>query len=107
MLAENNTYFEVNAAKNGRCTAKICKASSNICQIRLDFQTFVITGPSTDTASVQTTTATAPGAGKKFSYASRCLTDAFEVSGAPMVPTLCGTLTGEHGNFMIFTYEIF
>merc|ERR1712141_484280 len=50
--SENCTYFEVTGANNGPCVASICKADSNICQVRLDLNTFVITGPQTSTASI-------------------------------------------------------
>ena len=32
--AENCTYFEVNGASSGDCNAKICKCSSDICQVK-------------------------------------------------------------------------
>lgn len=68
-------------------------------QIRLDFQTFAISGPSTDTNSIgKAVGIEKQGVGKKFSYASRCSTDSFEITNTPNVPVLCGTLTGEHGN---------
>ena len=41
----------------------------------------------------------AAGAGKGFSYQGQCLTDAFVVGGTN-VPTLCGTLTGDHSKFL-------
>ena len=61
-------------------------------QIRLDFDTFVITGPQTSSATV------AKLAGKKFNYAGACQTDIFSVSGTT-VPPLCDSLSGEHGKF--------
>ena len=69
--------------------------------MRLDFNTFAITGPSTSTVSIgkiiggQVTDGKT--AGKLYSYAGRCLTDVFTVSGDVGVPPLCGTLSGEHG----------
>ena len=70
-------------------------------QIRLDFDTFVITGPSTNVASVgKQTGGIVTGAGaKQFSYKGRCLTDVFTVGGSS-VPPLCGTLTGEHSKYL-------
>ena len=65
--------------------------------MRLDFTNFVISGPSTLTASLGKQTAgVAIGAGVAFSLRGNCFTDSFTVSGAPGVPELCGTLTGEH-----------
>jgi len=95
---ENCTYFEVTGAVAGSCASQIC-ASDDVCQVRLDFDTFVITGPSTNTASVgkQLGGGIIPGAaaGKEFSYQGQCQTDTFTVSGTT-VPVLCGTLTGDH-----------
>ena len=45
--AQNCTYFQSGGQEVGQCRLKICPCSDNICQLRLDFQTFVITGPST------------------------------------------------------------
>ena len=65
--------------------------------MRLDFTNFVISGPSTLTASLALqTNGVVANAGKAFSLRGNCLTDSFTVSGAPGVPELCGTLTGEH-----------
>ena len=36
----------------GACNAQICRNNPNICQIRLDFDSFEIAGPSTSTLSV-------------------------------------------------------
>ena len=81
--------------------------------MRLDFSTFVITGPST----IQTPTTTyailngqtSPG-GTGATHATRCLTDAFSVSpAADYNPTICGTNTGEHSKYMYqeFNNQIF
>ena len=72
--------------------------------MRLDFSTFVITGPST----IQTPTTTyailngqtSPG-GTGATHATRCLTDTFSVSpAADYNPTICGTNTGEHSKYI-------
>ena len=44
---QNITYFESSTVTAGSCTAQVCPVSSNICQMRLDFNTFMIMGPST------------------------------------------------------------
>ena len=72
--SENCTYFESSGAESGACRAKVCKCSSDICQVffiknktkkeinatrfififlqlRLDFNSFIIDGPSTNTLS--------------------------------------------------------
>ena len=74
--------------------------------MRLDFSTFVISGPSTATTTGAAAAATAtalvlngqisPG-GQSASFATRCLTDSFSISpSADWTPTICGTNTGEH-----------
>lgn len=100
-FSENCTYFE--SASNvaaGDCRFKICKASSSIAQIRLDFQTFVITGPSTDSVSGSLATAgVVTGAGKSVSAtASQCVTDLFSVTnpGGVTPRPICGTNTDTH-----------
>ena len=52
--SENCTFFEVslNNVRPGQCSLQVCPCNSNICQIRLDFNTFVIAGPSTSTTEV-------------------------------------------------------
>ena len=45
--SENCTYFQSNSAEIGQCRIKICPCNDNICQLRLDFQTFVINQPKT------------------------------------------------------------
>ena len=73
-------------------------------QIRLDFNTFTITGPSTLTttgATVLHVNGAFDGAtGKKAIQRTRCNTDTFSVSNAPSVPLVCGTLTGDHGELL-------
>ena len=65
-------------------------------QIRLDFVSFIITGPNTVTTSVgKTANALFVGAQKNaINFSGKCLTDVFTVGGGPGVPPLCGTLTG-------------
>ena len=69
-------------------------------QLRLDFQSFVIAGPSTLTASsgYEVGGSAATAAGKKISLATSCLTDTFSLTGpsGSVPPTICGTNTGEH-----------
>lgn len=98
--AENMTYFESSGGSpTGACNAKICKCKENICQLRLDFMTFVIAGPNTVTTSVAKALAgtTVPD-GKTTHDNGRCLTDTFSVTapGSSGVPHICGTNTGYH-----------
>lgn len=122
--SENCTYFEVNGANSGACRAKICKCSSDICQvniifssilyvnlnncnifdtqIRLDFTNFQISGPSTLTLSIGKIVGGQVGTtGKKVAQKTTCATDSFSVSNAPNVPVVCGTLTGDHGKLKV------
>ena len=43
----------------------------------------------------------APTAKTAMSHKTTCATDQFSVSNAPNVPTVCGTLTGDHSKFYI------
>jgi len=85
---------------DGPCNARVCKCSSSICQIRLDFQTFVITGPSTRTVSIGKSVngeiIPNAGIGVAVSESGQCLTDTFSIGGQDSVPLICGTNSGEH-----------
>ena len=72
-----------------------CKALISFFQIRLDFDTFVITGPSTKT--ITSTLLYYEVEPENYVQYSQCSTDIFGISNAPTVPPLCGTLTGDHG----------
>ena len=71
----------------------------------MDFDAFVITGPSTDTISIGKALngEVSNGAtGTAYNFAGNCRTDIFTVSGDTEVPPLCGTLTGEHSKSFFF-----
>ena len=67
----------------------------------MDFNEFVLTGPSTSTVSVgyELNGVFVAASGKAYSHAGSCRTDTFSVGGAPSVPVLCGTLTGDHSMY--------
>ena len=106
---DNFTVSEV-----GACRAKICKCNDNICQLRLDFETFVLNGPNTGYFKLSrlvvwtsieiichfpdTTAATIINANIPVSTATQCIQDQFMVTspGFNPPPTICGTNTGEH-----------
>lgn len=74
-------------------------------QLRLDFDQFVITGPSTDTATeiVKTTAGSVFMAGAAPSnLQTQCLTDSFTVTNPNGVapPTICGINTGDHSKIL-------
>jgi len=105
VIAENNTYFESEGEEKSHCSISVCKASDSIVQLRLDFLTFVITGPETSAATTAEQARTVgndlniDAAGtNSVTLASRCLTDVFSVSnpGGPSPPAICGTNTDEH-----------
>ena len=57
--SENITHFtksvDEGAALTGKCDAEVCRLNNNICQLRLDFTTFVLAGPSTNTQTTHYT----------------------------------------------------
>jgi hypothetical protein len=58
-ISENITHFTKSISEGssltGKCEAKVCRLSNNICQLRLDFSTFILAGPSTDTRTTHYT----------------------------------------------------
>ena len=74
-------------------------------QLRLDFSTFVITGPSTTTHQTGEMVGGSADvkAGKAISPATQCLTDTFSVTGSAgsNPPVICGTNTGYHSKFFL------
>ena len=104
--SENCTHFKsATTVTTGSCRAKICKLNDDICQIRLDFSSFVITGPATITTSIglivggelEIQYETAKGI--EVAAKTQCLTDLFTVSNQDSLPHICGTMTGEHVYF--------
>ena len=77
-------------------------------QLRLDFDTFTITGPSTlTTSTVKTIGGSVATDGAESSGASQCATDLFSVTnlgGSNTPPSICGTNTGEHSMTYFFKY---
>jgi hypothetical protein len=67
----------------------------------MDFNSFVIAGPSTVTVSLGKQIGGSVGAanGIAYSSATNCLTDTFTVTGSSggVPPTICGTNSGYHG----------
>lgn len=82
----NNTYFKSNEGDSSPCTFSVCKASTDICQIRLGFDTFDIMQPSTNK----------PGDDSPNGR-TQCQQAQFSANSAgPSPPVICGTNTGYH-----------
>lgn len=77
----------------GECRLRVCPCSEHICQLRLDFSTFVLNQPDTST-----TTGVMTIGGIKSVEKTQCQTDIFSVTtpGNNAPPQICGTNTGEH-----------
>eukprot|EP00095_Tigriopus_kingsejongensis_P004673 maker-scaffold938_size78735-snap-gene-0.15 protein:Tk04673 transcript:maker-scaffold938_size78735-snap-gene-0.15-mRNA-1 annotation:"PREDICTED: uncharacterized protein LOC103511797" len=81
--SENCTIFNDNTAPNtGVCTGTICPISANICQLRLDFLAFQITGPVTVSTPITNILNGAPvvAGGVPNSAVGQCATDMFQVT---------------------------
>lgn len=78
----NNTHLVQDATTTAStCSYTICPSNTDICKIRIDFETMVLSPASSGTDTV-----------------GLCTDDTFTVSspGATNPPLLCGTLTGHH-----------
>ena len=80
-MSVNNTYFSSTGSDQSPCGLSVCRANDNICQIRLDFDEFVMAGPVTTVDDAQNT---------------NCMDATFTASslGKDGVNTICGTNTG-------------
>jgi len=95
--SENCTYISqtastspsVSPAGSGVCSYTICPMSSDINRIRLDLTTFSIAGP----IEPVTKDGDATNTNTQNTAIGHCMTDTFDVSGAP---TICGLNTGKH-----------
>jgi len=102
ITSENTTYFQSSSSSQpaGQCGAKICPCNSDVCQLRLDLNTFVITGPTTMTVSAGKSFGGSPigTGGPEYNSASNCFTDQFSMTGVSgaLPPVMCGTNSGYH-----------
>jgi len=110
--SENITYWTTPTTVSAtstvptECTLKLCPINNNICQLRIDFTTFVITGPNTLTVcttrmmmGVQRNVGANAVTLDAATWTTQCNADQFTVSGKSptnSVPTICGLNTGEH-----------
>ena len=82
----NNTYFKSSDSDASPCLFTVCKSSSDVCQIRLGFDTFDIAQPSTNNPS------SVAASGR-----TQCQSAQFTAtSDGPNPPTICGTNTDYH-----------
>lgn len=104
--SENLTYWTnpSTLTLGSTCSLTICPISDDICSIRLDLKTFVLTGPSTRT-TLELSRRFGQVAGSVTSeylgstQATNCQADSFTVQGAATStnpPMVCGTLSGHH-----------
>lgn len=105
--SENITYWTApSTVSSGTCGLTLNSVSDDICSIRLDFTSFVITGPSTISGpEVNRRHGTPIGTMESglhdfgVGYTTNCLLDQFYSRGASPSsnpPILCGTNTGYH-----------
>jgi len=112
------------ASDVGVCSLDVIPVSDDICSLRLDFTTFVISGPSTWTVVQGRRRLGDPSENQADAYAleginwsTNCLTDGFYAQGASPSsnpPVVCGVLTSQHmyveadvdrGNKLMFTFS--
>ena len=95
--SSNNTYAIITSystsSDSDPCTYTFCKANSDVCKLRIDFDTMVLTAPTTYVK--QTTESNTYLTGAKI---GDCTTDTLTVSnpGGAVPPTICGYNTGQH-----------
>ena len=93
----NNSYAIVSSystsSDSDPCTYTFCKTNSDVCKLRIDFDTMVLTSPTTYVK--QTTETDTYLLGGKL---GDCTTDTLTVSnpGGVVPPTICGYNTGQH-----------
>jgi len=103
-VTQNNTYFKKPSSfSTGNCAVQVCPGE-DICQLRLDFSSFAITGPYTSTDSAADAQNWANGViDPKTGVAvvplqGQCTKDTFTVTspGGSSVPVICGENNNEH-----------
>jgi len=82
----NNTYFTSSDGSSSPCSFSVCRSSSDICQIRLGFDTFDISQPSTVTLADTNPNTRGQCQSAQFNAASD----------GPAPPTICGKNSGFH-----------
>lgn len=95
----NNTYIVQTTFVAPSQKYKICPCDDNICRVKLDFNTFTLTGPITGVGSV--VTAGTPPSTTDISIAESvgdCVTDTFQVlpPSGRATPVICGSNPNQH-----------
>jgi len=85
-ILRNNTYFQSSGGESSPCSVTVCKASDNICQIRLDFDTFNIDQPNAVTLNDNVASSKTQCHSSRFSASSD----------GGRTQSICGTNTGYH-----------
>ena len=95
--SQNNTYAIISSysvsSDADPCSYKFCKTNSDVCKLRIDFDTMVLAAPDGMTPPVLTAAAISDGP-----RVGDCATDTLTVSnpGGSSPPIICGTNTGQH-----------
>ena len=93
----NNSYAIISSYSTSSdadpCTYTFCKVNSDVCKLRIDFDTMVLTAPVTYAVASPASNTYLHGA-----YIGDCNTDSLTVSnpGGAVPPTICGYNTGQH-----------
>jgi len=89
----NNSYAIISSYSTSNdadpCTYTFCKTNTDVCKLRIDFDTMVLSDPETLSSTIVTTDGVKLGS---------CMTDSLTVSnpGGQVPPTICGYNTGQH-----------
>ena len=88
----NNSYAIISSYSTSTdsdpCTYTFCPTNTDVCKLRIDFDTMVLTAPATVTSAVAAVSLTV----------GDCIYDSLTVSnpGGAVPPTICGYNTGQH-----------
>jgi len=88
----NNSYAVISSYSTSTdkdpCTYTFCPTNTDVCKLRIDFDTMVLTAPATVTSAVAAVSLTV----------GDCIYDSLTVSnpGGAVPPTICGYNTGQH-----------
>jgi hypothetical protein len=92
-MNQNNSYAIISSystsSDSDPCVYTICKSASDVCKIRIDFDTMVLSDPYSTTASAVLLDGGRTG---------KCLEDTLQVinPGYASTPVICGYNTGQH-----------